>query len=71
MLLYTYKDNNKGCYENGKWMAPVVFSCLAESVLAADELFKSQIGQDARKMPNIGCSISNGEKDGHAAILST
>lgn len=58
MNTYVYKDNAKGCYENGKWVAPTIFSCQADGICEADELFKSQTNQDPRKMPHIGCSIT-------------
>jgi hypothetical protein len=58
MFLFTYKDNNKGNYENGQWVAPIICSCLAKDITQADEFFKQETGKEARLLCHVGCCIT-------------
>jgi hypothetical protein len=57
MITFTYKNNNKGKMENGKWVAPVVFECVAESIEIADKLYEEKTGEKVSKTANIGLSL--------------
>lgn len=58
MSKYTYKDNNKGAYQAGSWVAPVVFECEAENISDADQQYEAALGKNPAKTPNIACLIS-------------
>lgn len=57
MTKFIYKDNSKGEYQNGKWVAPIVFSCITETIEVADKEYKIATGFDVVKQPGIGCSL--------------
>ncbi len=57
MKKFFYVDNNEGQRIEGHWTAPTVFSCQAETITKADELFKQKMGKDVTKMPWIGCRV--------------
>lgn len=54
-MKFVYKDNSKGQWKGGKWIAPVVFECEAETILQADDLYTQKTGKDVTKQVNIGC----------------
>lgn len=58
MKKFLYMDNDEGQWIEDHWTAPTVFSCQAETITEADELFKQKTGKDVTKMPWIGCRIS-------------
>lgn len=60
MKKYKYVDNLQGKYMKDGWFAPVVFECVADSILEADKLFLEQTKKDPCKQPNIACIILSG-----------
>ncbi len=46
---FTYRDNSAG----GK----VIFECVAESILDADQRYEAETGNNPEKQNHIGCSV--------------
>jgi hypothetical protein len=46
---YTYRDNSAG----GK----IIFECVAESILDADEWYEKETGKNPEKQNHVGCSV--------------
>lgn len=56
MNTYVYKNHKKGEWIGSEWIAPVVFTCEAEFILAADNAYTSATGDNPIKQTHIGCS---------------
>lgn len=41
----------------------LVFQCDADSIIAADEMYRKEIGKDPAKRPHVGCSMERLEHD--------
>ncbi len=46
---FTYRDNSAG----GK----VIFECVAESILDADQRYEAETGKNPEKQNHVGCSV--------------
>jgi hypothetical protein len=47
---FTYRDNSTDEHR-------IIFECMTDSIVDADELYKKATGNDPIKQPHVGCSI--------------